>query len=166
MVFKNVLQNGDVIGQFINKVGTTADVVRIAKLQGRIIAYVSNNASANFTILSKETLLSYIALTGTTANRVVLTGVVTQDELQYIGDAVAIQAFTLAGAYNSTTLSRPLLATEIDIKGLLEGDLDPLLMENPTFLAVLALAVAAKKVAIRKGYYAEVLKELGSVSGK
>ncbi|NBA76829.1 hypothetical protein GOQ04_14825 [Emticicia sp. ODNR4P] len=163
MLFKNILQNGDVIGQFINKVSTTADVVRIAKLQGQIVAYVSNNASANFTILSRETLLAYIALTGSEANRVVLNGVVSETELQYVADSLGIQALSLTGAYNSTTLSRPLLATEITISGFVEGDLDPFLMQNPTFVAVLTLAVAATKVAKKRGYYNEVQTELASL---
>lgn len=164
MLFTQILSNGDVIGSFINKVGTTNDVVRIAKVQGIIIAYVSNTATTNFVVIPRETLLSYIALTGTAPNRVVLNGIVSQAEITAnVGDITAVQALSLATAYNSTSNTRPALATEIVVSGLLEGDLDSALTNNVNYQVLMVNFLACKKVLDKYGKYPEVIQLLKSV---
>lgn len=165
MLFTQILSNGDVIGSFVNKVGTTNDVVRIAKVQGIIIAYVSNTATANFVVIPRETLLGYIALTGTAPNRVVLNGIVSQAEITAnVGDITAVQALSLSTAYNSTSNTRNALSTEIVVSGLLEGDLDSTLTNNVNYQILLLSFLASKKILDKYGKYPEVVALLKSVN--
>ncbi len=156
MVFQRQLSNGDIIGQFINKVGTTNAVVRIAKLQGLFVALISDNTSTtSFVLVSKEKLLEYIALTGTAANRVVLTGTISQDEITNLADNNALQGFTLAGAY--TLGLRPVTSTEISLSGgYLEVDTNTILSENVPFNTLLVIAKAQYQVLKENGLQKKV----------
>lgn len=161
MVFQRQLSNGDIIGQFINKVGTTNAVVRIARLQGLFVALISDNTSTtSFVLVSKEKLLEYIALTGTAANRVVLTGTISQDEIANLADNNALQGLTLAGAYTSGL--RPVTTSEITLTGLLEGD-ESILLENVSFNTLLILAKAQRQVIVRNGLQNELNSILKSI---
>lgn len=155
MVFQRQLSNGDIVGQFINKVGTTNAVVRIAKLQGLFVAFISDNTSTtSFVLVSKEKLLEYIALTGTAANRVVLSGTISQDEISNLADNNALQGLILAGAYTSGL--RPVTSTEITLSGYLEFDTNTLLTENVPFNTLLIVAKAQYNVLKENGLQKKV----------